>query len=246
MAFAALLFSAQPIFAQIDNDPLEQFNRLSHTGNVMLDRFIARPASEVYGKFVPHDIDSIVQRMSSNLTLPGSAVNQFLQFKFDRGMQNSLRFLINTTVGLGGAFDVATYAGLDEYRSDFGSTLHNTFGMGPGPYVEMPAFGPSNARDGIGFVVDTVFNPLQWVLPSLDMAGVVTFKAVAALGKRHANAAIINPLFYESEDSYTQTRLYYTRNREYELQGGFSEEDYHDPYIGTGDIYDKLFDPFGE
>ena len=68
----------------------------------------------------------------------------------------------------------------------------------------------------------------------------------AAVGKRHANATIIDPLFYESEDSYAQTRLYYTENREFELLGGFPEEDYLDPYIGTGDIYEELFGPFKE
>ena len=243
LALATLICAGQPASARM-NDPFESFNRMSHSGNLLLDRYIAKPASEFYGKAVPPEIANMVQRMSSNLALPSAAMNQFLQFQFERGMQNSLRFLVNSTVGLAGAFDVAAYFGFYEYRTDFGSTLHNSFGLGSGPYLVLPAFGPSNLRDGIGFAVDTVFNPLYWLAPSLDVAGVVSFNAIASIGKRHANATIVDPLFYESEDSYTQTKLYFNQNREFELVGGIVEEDYLDPYIGTGDIYEELFGPF--
>ncbi len=242
----AIINFALPAAGRMDEDPFEPINRTAHAGNLVLDRYIAKPASEIYGSAMPAEFANAVQRISSNLSLPSSALNQFLQFQFERGMHNSLRFIINSTIGIAGTFDVATYMGIYEYKTDFGTTLHNTFGMSSGPYVVLPIFGPSNVRDSLGFAADTLLNPLYWVVPSMDAAPVVSFNALAAIGKRHANATIIDPLYYESEDSYGQTRLYFTQNRDFELRGGFPGEDYFDPYIGTGEIYEELFGPFTE
>ena len=245
LALAAMLSAPSDAAASMD-DPFEPANRLSHAGNLMLDRFIAKPLSEAYGFAVPDAVAGAVQRVSSNLALPSSALNHFLQLELSRGVQTTMRFAVNSTVGVAGIFDVATEFGLDEDHTNFGTTLYRTLGLGSGPYIVMPAFGPSNVRDGIGFFVDAVANPLYWTLEPAGVGGIATFNAIATVGKRHENAQAIDPIFYGSEDSYAQLRLYYGQNRKFELGGGVPGEDYLDPYIGTGEIYEELFDPYGD
>ena len=147
------------------NDPFEAQNRETHAMNREIDRLLLRPAAKGYGTILPEPVQRSVGNFADNIDLPSSVVNDILQANIDDAAHNFTRFLINTTIGIGGIFDPATSFGLLARDSDFGETLA-VWGFGEGHYVELPLLGPSTKRDTIGRVVDLFTNPLTFVLPS--------------------------------------------------------------------------------
>lgn len=213
-------------------DPLEKQNRKVHAFNRGLDSVVVRPTANAYGTVVPSPIRTGIGNFASNLNLPGMVANNILQLRFEDAMTNTFRFLVNSTFGLGGVLDVATEAGIAEQRTDFGETLH-VMGVREGTYLEFPVVGPSTGRHLTGRIVDTVLNPLNFVLPNPER-GIVTATGVAArFGDRYRFSDFIDSVLYESEDSYAQARLLYLQNRRFLLTGEEAPE-YSDPYE---DIY---------
>ncbi len=157
---SALLLSA---CATRDEDPLEGYNRGMHGVNTVLDKAIFRPVAKGYRFITPDGVRSRIGNISDNLREPVNMVNSFLQGDFDQGMVSFWRFIINSTVGVGGMNDVAASAGLKERREDFGQTL-GVWGAGPGPYIVLPIIGPSSGRDTIGMVADWFTSPWPYML----------------------------------------------------------------------------------
>jgi phospholipid-binding lipoprotein MlaA len=217
------------------NDPNEKFNRSVHAFNVGLDKTLVRPAASAYGAILPTPIERGVSNFANNLDAPGQVLNHLLQGKPQFAMQNTLRFALNTTAGIGGLFDFSTAIGLPGVETDFGETLH-VWGAPEGNYVELPGFGPSTSRDAAGIVVDLVMNPASAVLPELP-GGVSTAAQIGSkLGDRDRFSSTVDSLLYESADSYAQLRLLYLQKRRYELGQTDAESDatfvdpYEDPY----------------
>src|SRR3984893_16288382 len=143
-------------------DPWESWNRGVYRVNDKLDRAIARPVARTYVRIVPQPIRTGVTNFFDNLDTTTVMINDALQGKFLAAGNDLGRFLLNSTVGLGGLLDPATSAGMAKNNEDFGQTLGH-WGVHPGPFVELPILGPSDLRDAPAKVVDSYTNPRQYV-----------------------------------------------------------------------------------
>jgi phospholipid-binding lipoprotein MlaA len=217
------------------HDPYEPFNREVHAFNKDVDRAILRPLSQFTAE-MPPELTVRVVNFSDNASLPGMVLNGVLQADIENVTTNSLRFLINSTVGVFGLFDPAGVIGLNEVKTDFGATLAK-WGVPEGAYVELPFFGPSTERDAIGRVVNALIDPLDQVGAPVQR----DYDRIAWVGEqvieRGAFGATVDSVLYDSADSYAQTRLIYLQNRRFNLgtgPGGGSLADdsdyYFDPY----------------
>lgn len=210
-------------------DPHEKFNRKVHNFNRGLDRAIIRPAGKGYSSAIPDDIETMIGRFAFNLSIPSAVVNNILQGNMRGAFQDTARFAVNTTVGLGGFFDPASELSMPSPTdADFGQTLY-VWGVPTGNYGEVPFLGPGTDRRMAGRLVDLFTNPLSYVLPDPERY----YGTGAALGARLSDRArysdTIDSVLYESEDSYAATRSLYLQNRRFRLDGGKSDS-YQDPY----------------
>ena len=211
-----LLASCSAPAPQSFNDPHEEENRRTHETNRRVDTAILKPASGAYGTGLPAPVRQGIGNFASNLNLPGVVVNNLLQLNIEGALQNTWRFLINTTVGIGGIFDPSASIKLYEDSSDFGETLH-VWGMGEGEYVELPFVGPSTQRDAIGMVVDVFTNPLTFGAPSPERFLSPVVKGLAKIGDRYTYSDSVDAILYDSADSYAQARLMYLQHRRFQL-----------------------------
>ncbi|WP_412507090.1 VacJ family lipoprotein [Roseovarius sp. SYSU LYC5161] len=210
-------------------DPYEQTNRQVHEFNRSLDRAVIRPAGKGYSNFLPDDIETVISRFADNLALPGAVVNNMLQGNMRGATEDTYRFVVNSTVGLGGMLDPATELGMpDATEADFGQTLH-VWGVRQGGYMELPLLGPSTERATAGMVVDLFTNPLSFVLESPENYYGTAASVSSGLSNRGRFSDTIDSILYDSADSYAQARSFYLQNREFELGNG-REDDYLDPY----------------
>ncbi len=156
-------------------DPLEGFNRFSFLINDQLFRWIIKPTGEVYGFIIPVIIRKGIKNIAYNAAAPVRILNNLFQMKFVRSGSELLRFLVNTTLGIGGIFDVASTVCLKQaaeekgpktclkkYNEDFGQTL-GKYGFGTGFYMFLPLLGPTTVRDGFGQIFDTFLDPATYI-----------------------------------------------------------------------------------
>ncbi len=160
--FFLLLVFLSPVVSAQTYDPWREGNQRVFAFNDFFDQLLVRPIASTYTFFMPRVVRQGVGNFFSNVRDVNVAVNDLLQFKFQDALSDSGRILINTTIGVWGLIDVASDLGLEKHEEDFGQTL-GAWGVGSGPYVVLPVFGASNLRDSFGLVLDTVFNPLQYI-----------------------------------------------------------------------------------
>lgn len=233
---------AQP--GQQFNDPYEDVNRQVHAFNKDMDRVFLRPAGQVVAIAPPGTFDPIVN-FSDNASLPGMALNGFLQGNVDGALTNSVRFVINSTLGIGGFFDPAGAFGLREDKTDFGQTLA-VWGVPEGAYVELPLIGPSTERDAFGEVMDMVLDPLDAVGLDAQIEHATAARVGEIIVERGEFGSTVDGLLYDSADSYAQARLTYLQNRRFEL-GETSDETQIDPYsVDPYAIDPYAIDPYEE
>jgi phospholipid-binding lipoprotein MlaA len=217
------------------NDPYEATNRSIHDFNRGLDRALVGPVAKGYGDVVPEPARRVMGNVADTLDLPGDIANNLLQLRIGKAAQNTLRLGVNLTMGVGGLFDAATAIGLPEAPTDFGETLH-VWGVGEGPYLELPFSGPSTLRDATGTVVDVALNPVRLALPEREAIAASVVKVISRLGDRDRFSETVESILYDSADSYAQARLLYLQNRRFQLgqAGGGAdagaEDDFIDPY----------------
>jgi phospholipid-binding lipoprotein MlaA len=235
LSIVVLSACAAPQTDSAFNDPFEPTNRQVHKLNRELDRLILQPTSTAYGVVVPDPVKVTVSNFASNAGLPGDVVNNVLQADVGGAATNTLRFILNTTIGIGGLFDPAGAIGLTAQESDFGETLY-VWGVSEGPLVELPVIGPNTSRHAAGKLVDFVLDPVGNLLDRPDIYYTTGAQVASGLGTRYRFAETIESVLYESADSYAQSRLIYLQNRRFSL-GSDAEEDYFDPY---DDPYEAL------
>jgi phospholipid-binding lipoprotein MlaA len=141
------------------DDPAESVNRAIFDGNQFADLKLVHPVARAYRDYVPVAVQRGIHNFVGNLREPQIAVNDALQGNLRRAGKTTLRFGVNTTAGVAGLFDVATGRNLPRHQADFGQTL-GVWGVGPGPFVELPLLGPSNVRDAVGSAIGVVADPL--------------------------------------------------------------------------------------
>lgn len=154
-------------------DPWEPFNESMFDFNRKLDRYIFKPVAQAYDKVVPDEVQRMLANGFDNLESIKRMVNSLLQGKWDGAVRELSRFMLNTTVGIGGLFDMAKAAEIEKSREDFGQTL-GFYGVGPGPYLVLPFYPPSTVRDFLGKLVDGFLHPLRYILPGSDVTDVFT------------------------------------------------------------------------
>ncbi|MGF6721567.1 phospholipid-binding lipoprotein MlaA [Paraburkholderia sp. GAS41] len=147
-------------------DPLEPMNRQIFKFNDALDRTIAQPVARGYQKVTPQPVRQAISNFFSNLGDVGNAVNNILQLKITDATEDIMRFVMNSTFGLGGLLDFATQAGLPKHHEDFGLTL-GRWGVPAGPYLVLPLFGPSSVRDSTSYIVDFRFSVIHYLKPAV-------------------------------------------------------------------------------
>ena len=232
-ALLALVACAHPSGPNDINDPNEESNRAIHQVNVSVDRAVLRPSAKAYGTFVPDPVARAVRNFAFNFSEPRNVINSTLQGRFDIAVVSSVRFVLNTTIGVGGLFDFATFAGLDGASTDFGETLY-VWGVGEGAYVELPLVGPSTARHTVGRVADLVTNPLSYILPVPEAYIGTASSLMWALDTRDKFAVTVDDILDNSADSYAQSRLLYLQSRRFKLGGEQAAEDVTDPFEELG------------
>jgi phospholipid-binding lipoprotein MlaA len=144
------------------NDPLEPTNRVFYAINNGLDTVILRPVAKAYRYAVPASVREGIHNVLANLGTPVALTNDMLQGKPRRAGDTTMRFVINTTVGVLGFFDVAKGWGYPDHETDFGMTLAK-WGVPEGPFLFLPVLGPSDPRDASGFGVNIALDPFTWV-----------------------------------------------------------------------------------
>tara|TARA_A200000159_G_scaffold30457_1_gene27082 strand:- start:911 stop:1492 length:582 start_codon:yes stop_codon:yes gene_type:complete len=192
-----------------------------------MDKNIIRPMAIVYGDITPIKLQSVANNMSMNFSLPRYSMNYILQGELKNASKSSMKFLVNSTLGVGGIYDFSSQLGLTSEKTDFGETMAK-WGFREGPYLEILVLGPSTQRDGIGKVVDLVLDPVSLIGVGAKSAATATSVAFG-LSARSQFRGSIDSILYESADSYAQSRLFFLQNRRYEL-GTNKAEHYIDPY----------------
>jgi len=203
-------------------DPLEPMNRAIFKANQAVDRAFIKPVAQGYRAILPQFVRDRFRSFVENLVEPRVFINDLLQMRLNAAGMTFARFLMNSTVGIGGLFDPASKHNLPRQTGDFGQTLY-MWGVGDGPYLVLPFFGPSNARDALGFGVDLATeghtNPVAGLVHQDDRTTVnVTLGVIYGIDLRERNIEILDAIESTSIDFYGTLRSISQQHRRAELR----------------------------
>ena len=200
------------------NDPLEPTNRVIYGVNNTLDNAILRPAAVAYRDVLPETVRTHTHDFLTNLSNPVTLADDMLQGKPRRAGDTLMRLLINTTVGVGGIFDVADGWGYPQHDTDFGVTLA-LWGLPDGPYLFLPLLGPSDPRDATGFGADIALDPFTWIGRGTTVTALYWSRfGVSALDARAAHLDDIDQIKKTALDPYATFRSLYRQHRAAQIQ----------------------------
>jgi phospholipid-binding lipoprotein MlaA len=194
-------------------DPNEKTNRKFYDFTDMVDRNVLAPVADVYIKYVPGSMQRSIGNFYDNLAYPNVILNDFLQGKVRQGFQDSLRFVINSTIGGVGLFDVAGPMGLPQHDEDFGQTL-GVWGVGTGSYLFVPLIGPSSYRDAPAIPVSFFSNVLLYagsfaggaVMAPITVLGIIDKRARLSGPMRVRDQAALDPYLFVREGFLQQRK----------------------------------------
>jgi phospholipid-binding lipoprotein MlaA len=223
IALSIALISS-PVLAEEthETDPWEGFNRAMFSFNEGLDRAIVKPVAQGYRFIMPDFAEQGVHNFFENIGDVKTFFNNVLQGKPKEASEDLGRVIVNTTIGIGGLFDVATTFGIPKHDEDFGQTL-GTWGVESGPYLVLPLFGPSSVRDGIGRIPDMMVDPVQQVSDDDTRLGLQVLRVIDTRSQLLEAEGVI------SGDRYTFIRDAYLQRREFEINDGqvkFNADDF--------------------
>lgn len=205
------------------NDPYESFNRKVYKFNDVVDRYFLEPIAKTYRYSIPKIFRKSISNFTNNVSLPISAVNSFAQGKIDNGLATFSNFLINSTIGVFGIFDIAGEKGIKYKKEDFGQTLayHN---LPSGSYLMLPFLGPSTTRDASGMIFDKSidifgFNALQIGGSSdlIDSEYRIINSSLSIVNAREGLIEIIDGVRRDSFDAYSTIRSAYIQKRQSQI-----------------------------
>ncbi|HVM85212.1 MAG TPA: VacJ family lipoprotein [Candidatus Binatia bacterium] len=202
------------------NDPLEPMNRYFFEINHLLDETILKPFAGYYHTALPQFAQDGIRNALRNLHSPTILANDMFQGSLGRAGDTAGRFLINSTIGIGGLIDVADSFGMKYHDEDFGQTL-GVYKVGEGPYLMLPVLGPSNPRDVTGRIVDYALDPLTWVGYIYNVGWINTVRGgLEGLDTRARNMQAIEELQKGSVDFYATIRSLYRQHRNDAIRNG--------------------------
>ena len=229
---AALLISLSgPAVAASDADPLEPINRVTFTFNDYLDRYLLKPVAKGYRKVTPDFAERGISNFFDNLGEPWNILNNLLQGKPGDAGSDSLRLLVNTTVGLFGFIDIGSRIGLERHDEDLGQTL-GVWGVDSGPYLVLPLLGPSTVRDGIARI------PSIYISATDEVDHDRTRYSLRALDVVSFRADLLDKERIIAGDRYTFIRDAFLQNRKFKVNDGKNEN----PFANDGFDDEMLFD----
>ena len=211
-----ILFSSS-LYAEDINDPFEDINRVTFEFNESLDRNFLKPVAQTYSK-APNPIKKGVTNFFNNLEEVETTVNQVLQGKPKLALNDLTRFVINSTIGLGGFIDVATKMGLTRHEEDFDQTLA-LWGVPSGPYIMLPALGPSSLRDTLSRPFSS-FLSVTFHMTESDVN--IALKGIDALETRERLLEIESLIYGDRYDFVKDSYIQYLN---YEVKDGVDVED---------------------
>lgn len=218
---ALLLVAAMSGCATTHNnpvDPFEGFNRAVFDFNDGVDRVALKPAAIAYRNILPSFVQTGVGNFFGNLADVWTSVNNLLQGKVERGLNDMLRVAVNSTLGFGGLLDIGSEAGLQKHKVDFGQTL-GVWGVKSGPYVVLPLLGPSTLRDTVALPVDFVGNPVTYAESSRVRIAASLVRAVDLRASVLDASSLIEDA---AIDRYEFIRDAYLQRRESKIRDGES------------------------
>lgn len=218
-----LSLSLPPQAMAEENDPYENVNRKVFAFNEFMDKWLLKPVAKGYRFITPSFVDTGVSNFFDNLGEVRNLVNGGLQGDGNHALTSTGRLLVNSTVGLGGLFDVASEWGLEERKEDFGQTLA-VWGVGDGPYIVLPFLGGGNLRDSFSRIPDVYLSPVTYV------DDVPTRNSLRALDLIDTRADLIDAEAFVSGDRYTFLRDIIAQQREASINNGAVEDDFGDDF----------------
>jgi phospholipid-binding lipoprotein MlaA len=199
------------------NDPLEPTNRVFYAINNGLDTVILKPVAQAYRYVVPAPVRTGIHNVLVNLGTPVTLGNDILEAKPRRAGDTLMRFVINSTVGVAGIFDVADKWGYPAHDADFGVTMA-LWGMPSGPFLFLPILGPSSPRDAVGFGVDMAGDPFTWVGKGIEVTALKWTKTViSAVDARERVLDALDEIKKTALDPYATFRSLYRQHRESQI-----------------------------
>lgn len=211
----------EPLVPEV-HDPLEPVNRVVFAFNEALDIIVLRPVSLVYRTVVPQPIRVGVENALYNFASPVIFANDLLQGRPDKAKTTFIRFMVNSTAGVGGFVDAAQAAGLPRHTEDFGQTL-GVWGAGPGPYLVLPILGPSNVRDSVGLAADTFMHPATWLMWDLSFVERISPLLAYTVSSHEALMDEAAALRKTSPDFYASVRDIYAQKRASDIANGAAD-----------------------
>ncbi|MSP28781.1 MAG: VacJ family lipoprotein [Methylococcales bacterium] len=205
-------------------DTFQGWNQGTQSFNDTIDKAVFKPVAKGYMAVTPDFVDEGVTNFFSNLGDIGVTVNDLLQFKLLQSGMDLSRFVINTTAGVAGFFDVAKLVDLPKHNEDFGQTL-GVWGVPAGPYLVLPLIGPSSPRDTVGLVGDALLNPLTYVSAFGGVAGAAASAGGRAVDITDTRAGLMTTEKVINEgavDRYDFIKNAYQQHREYLVNDGNS------------------------
>ena len=216
--------------AEENEDPLEPINRVIFEFNEVVDDNILEPVAKGYKYVTPDPVERGVSNFFSNLGEINTIANDLLQLKFQQAAKDSLRFVVNSTIGVFGIFDVATTFGLSKNKEDFGQTL-GYWGIPNGPYLVLPFLGPSSFRDAPGSFMDYELSPIEQLhheeRQTLRLMNIVETRAKLLRATKILDTA--------AKDKYIFIRESYLQKRESLVRDGENEEEFEIDVYGIDD-----------
>jgi phospholipid-binding lipoprotein MlaA len=202
-------------------DPFESFNRAVFVFNERLDQYFMKPVAKGYHYVTPDFIEQIIGNVFGNLYDANASLNSLLQWRLGEAATDGGRFLVNSTLGLAGMFDVASRMGMERYATDFGHTLA-VWGVPTGPYLMVPLFGPRTVRSGTGSVVDIYGSPQTYI------DNVRLRNSLFGLELVDTRARLLDAEELMSGDRYIFVRDVYLQQREALVNGGEVQDSFSD------------------
>ena len=214
---SSLLFLSINTISDDINDPFEEFNRKTFEFNEKVDEKILKPVAKFYSNFPPK-VKNGVTNFFNNLEDVETSINQLLQGKPKKSINDISRFIINSTIGLVGFIDVASKIGLERHEEDFSQTLA-VWGVGSGPYIMLPGLGPSTLRDTLSRPVSS-FSSITFHMTDTDVN--IALKTIDAIETRERLLDVESLL---SGDKYSFVKDAYIQSINYEIKDGIDVED---------------------
>ncbi len=211
----ALLLSGCVARGPNPDDPYEAINRKIYAFNEVFDKKIVQPPAKLYAKVIPPEVRAGINNIYNNINMFPTVANDLLQAEFQQAILDFWRFVINTSLGVGGIFDVASQCSLPMHENDLGITFAK-WGDTHSPYVVIPFLGPSTIRDGMGLLFDyTFFTPYPYIHKDFIIESVLILRYIDLRSRMFD----IDRLIAQAPDPYTFMREAYLQHRQYLIHG---------------------------